>query len=492
MARHLLTALLITTALGGCSLAPDFRLPDIGLPKAFKEQPPVPQDGSAAMQGEWKPAQALEKADRGAWWKIFGDSKLNDLETQAQEANQSLKAAAARVEQARALVRANALTFLPQIDLGGNAVRSQPSSAAAAAFGAPANLHLKPYTLYSAQATASYEVDLFARALDTEKAFRLDADAQEALYRSTLLALQADVAQNYFALRALDSERALLADTIKIRQKAARIMKDQFNQGETGESDYTRTQSELYSTQADLAGLNRQRATLEHALAVLLGKMPSEFSFAESPLALAPPQIPAGLPSTLLERRPDVTAAQNSMAAANRRIGVARTAYFPSLILTGSGGYESTKLGDLFSLPTRIWALGQLAGNALSWTVFDSGRTSGQVDAAKAAYEESVANYRSQALAAFRDVEDSLADQRLLAEQSLRLDEAARAAERTTDLTQKRYDQGDATYFEVVDAQRISLAAERASVQTRGQRFVTTVALIRALGGGWEGEQLQD
>jgi outer membrane protein, multidrug efflux system len=476
--------LLVTTLLGGCSLAPDFALPEMPLPASFKEQPSGAQ--IKTPQGQWAEAALLEKSERGQWWKIFGDDRLNELQIEAAAANQSLIASAARVKQARATAGASASTFFPTVTLGGNAVRAQPSSAGTVAFGGPAGIELNPYTLYSAGATASYEVDLFGRVRDNERALLASAEAQEALYYSTLLMLQSDVAQAYFSLRALDAERALLRDAINVREEAARIMQRRFELGEAGEQDQARTVAELASTQAELIALNRRRAVLEHALAVLLGKMPSEFMFAEAPLEAMPPEIPAGLPSHLLLRRPDVGAAVNAMQAANARIGVARTAFFPQLTLTASGGFESAELSDLFLWSSRNWALGQLGGSALAMTLFDSGRNLARLDVAHAAYEESVASYRQQALVAFRDVEDNLSDQLLLAEQSLKQDAAAQAATRTFSLTQLRYDEGDANYFEVVDAQRNSLAAERAALQTRGQRFITTVSLVRALGGGWD------
>lgn len=473
-----------TILLSGCSLAPDFKLPQIELPFAYKEETPLP--APKPIDERWQVATPLEAQDRGEWWKIFGDEKLNTLEMEATAANQSLRAAAARVEQARLVARSVAPSFLPDIGLGANAVRSQPSSAGVAAFGGQPGVQLKPYTLYSAQGVASYEVDLFGRVRDNYHAFEADAAAQAAAYRSALLALQADVAQHYFTLRAIDAELQLLRDTVKIRAEAARIMQKRFDVGEVGEQDRARTQAELAGTQADLAAVMQQRAASEHALAVLLGQMPSTYSVTSAPLEARPPEIPAGLPSALLQRRPDVAAAESSMAAANARIGVARSAFFPNLTLTASGGFESTVLSDLFQWGNRTWALGQLAGSALSMSIFNSGRDLATVDAAHAAYEASVADYRQSVLVAFRDVEDALSGQRLLAEQSVKADAAAQAASRTMELTQKRYDEGDADYFEVVTAQRDALAAGRAAAQTRGQRFAMTIALIRALGGGWD------
>jgi multidrug efflux system outer membrane protein len=471
-------ALAMTSLLSSCSLAPSPEIPETKTPEAFKEQ-------SNEIKGEWKEIKPLEVSDRGQWWKIFDDEALNTLEVDAANANPSLAAASARVEQARANVRANNSTLFPKIDIGAGASRSQPASAGVAAFGGNPNAQLNPYTLYSAGAVASYEVDLFGRVRDTESAYEAEAKGQEALYKSTLLMLEADVAQQYFTLRSLDAERALLRDTIKVREEAQRIMQKRFDLGEASEQDFRRAEADLSGVQAELLVLDRSRAVYEHALAVLLGKNPSEFTFAEAPLELVPPQIPPSVPSTLLARRPDVSAAISAMEAANKRIGVARTAFLPRLVLSASAGVESLTLSDLLKWSSRTWTLGQLAGDALSMTVFDSGRNIARVDLADAAYKETVAGYRAQVLAAFRDVEDALAAERLMAEQAVKTGESAFAATRTTELVQKRYDEGDVNYFEVVDAQRNSLAASRANVQTRGQRFIAAVSLIRALGGSW-------
>lgn len=484
-----LSLLLAGTVLAGCSLAPDFVMPDMPVPEAYKEAPP--DNHAEPASGLWKSAEPMESENRGQWWKIFGDASLDALEEEALAANPSLQAAAARVEQSRALAKSVRPSFLPDLDIGTNAVRSQPSSANLAAFGNPNAPRLNPYTLYSGQGVLSYEADLFGRVRDNYSAFMLDADAQEAAYRSALLALQADVAQHYFSIREMDKERKLLRDTLAIRTEANRIMQRRFEVGAASEVDTSRTQSELAGTRAELLLLDTQRRQLENALAVLLGKMPSIFTLAEAPLEGMPPLVPPGLPSELLERRTDIAAAVSSMEAANKRIGVARTAFFPRLFLTASGGYQSTMLSDLFRWSSRTWALGQTAGSALTMSIFDSGRNFAALDASKAAYKEAVANYRQQVLVAFRDVEDNLTAQRLMADQSQQQEAAAKAATRTTELINKRYDQGDVDYFQVVDAQRVSLAARRAAVKLQGQRYLATISLIRALGGGWQPQQEQ-
>lgn len=483
--RNAAIALVITTALSACSLAPDFNMPEVKAPEAFKEAPkaaPTEQEKSARTR--WKEAENLEAAARGEWWKTFGDPELDKLEQLAIENNASLQAAAKRIEQSRATAEASTFSFLPDLGISGNASRSKPSNAAAAGFGIR-NANLKPYNLYSARGVLSYEADLFGRVRDGYSALLMDALGSEADFQNALLALQADVASNYFSIRALDSEIALLRDTVAIRDKAHDIMKHKYDAGAAGEQDLTRTMSELAATRAELTGLERQRSVLEHSLAVLLGKMPSEFSMKPAALVGVPPQVPAGLPSTLLQRRPDITRATAAMQAANARIGVARTAFFPIISLTAGGGYESTEMDTLFQWGSRFWALGQVGGAAITMPIFDSGRNLSRLDSAKAAYAESVENYRQQVLVAFRDVEDNLTNQRMMAVQSRQLDDAAAAASRTTEVIQTRYDEGAVDFFEVVNAQRDSLAASRASVQMRGQRFLNGIALIRALGGGW-------
>lgn len=464
---YLTTSLL---ALSACSLAPQFITPDVSTPPAFKEaQAETPADGIL-----WKEAIPQGKQTRGAWWSIFDDSTLNTLETQAALSNQSLKAIEARVTQARAIANAAKSGLLPSVDLGANAVRSRSEA-------------ITPTSNFSLGGVASYEVDLFGRVRNTYQAATQDANAQAALYQSALLALQADVAQHFFSLRTFDSEIALLQDTVSVREEASRIMQKRFDEGAVAEPDTLRTQSELASVQADLIALQRQRAVSEHALAILLGKAPADFSLPNMPLETAlPPQIPAGIPSALILRRPDITAALESIRAATSRVGVARAAFYPSLTLSAAGGFSASSISDIFKWSSRSWVLGNTLGNALNLPIFNGGLNKSRLQAAEAAVDEAIANYRQQVLISFREVEDNLVGQQLLAEQSVKQDIAAQAASRTRDLSQKRYDEGEADYFEVVDAQRVSLAAERGATQLRGQRFLTTISLVRALGGGWE------
>jgi outer membrane protein, multidrug efflux system len=472
MRKHVSVIVAATLLMAGCSLAPKFMQPKMDIPASFKETTEVSKDA------QWVEAKAPAAETAGKWWTVFNDETLNALEEKAMADSPALQAAAARVEQARAIAGAAKADILPNLTVGANAARSSGVSTG--------GFTTAPYTSYSALGAASWEPDLFNRIRDEERALKLDAEGQQAAYRGALLALQADVAQTYYSIRALDAERRFLREAIEVRGEANRIMGKRLKEGVSSDQDFSRTESELAATRADLTALVRNRAALEHALAVLTGQMPSTFSFPETPLEGTPPKIPSGVPSQLLARRPDIAQAQLDMAAENARIGAARAAFLPSLSLNATGGFESASLGDLFKWSSRTWALGQVGALALSLPIFDNGRRSANLDRSRAAYDESVANYRQQVLEAFRDVEDALSDQALLSQQTADANLAASAAGRTQNIAQRRYDEGATDYFEVVDAQRTALTARRIAVQTEGQRYISAVSVVRALGGSWE------
>jgi outer membrane protein, multidrug efflux system len=317
------------------------------------------------------------------------------------------------------------------------------------------------------------------------RAATADAQQSEALLRSVQLTLQADVAQNYFNLRELDAEIDVFNQTVQLREQSLKLVQRRFDEGEIGELDVERARSELATARSDEMMVQRLRAASEHSLAVLLGQPPETFSMAANPLKPVDVKSPPGLPSDLLERRPDIAAAERSMAAANARIGVAKAAYFPSLSLTGSGGFESATLGDLFKWSSRAFLLGPLAGTALTVPVFDGGRRKGNLANARATFDEDAANYRQQVLVAFREVEDNLSELRILEDQISTQDVAVTASSRASDLSRRQYDEGAVNYLDVIDAQRSVLQARRQAVQLTGAQAVSTVNLIRALGGGW-------
>ena len=476
----LLGALLI---LAGCSVMPAYERPSIDTSIGYKEA----QTATDTVKGQWKTAQPAENFARGEWWKIFNDDKLNALEADALSANQDLKAAAARLDQSRALNRNARADLFPQIDAGLGATRQRQSPASQ---GLAGNAQTSPATLYRAQLGISYEIDLFGRVSASVNAANADAERSVALYRSVLLALQADVAQHYFQLRELDATQELYRGAVDLRTQSLKLVQRRFDEGDIDEVDLARARTELAAAKSESLGITRSRANAEHALAVLLGKTPAEFSFEPQPLSRILINVPPGLPSDLLERRPDIAAAERAMAAANARIGVAKSAYFPRLNLTGGMGFESSQLGDLFNWSSRTFLLGPLVGTALNLPIFDGGRRKAGVNGARAGYEEQVAGYRQTVLNAFREVEDNLAGLRLLGDQTQAQDDAVNSAERAAKLSHVHYQEGSVSYFNVIDADRTVLQQQRFAVQIDGERARATVNLIRALGGGWEDQNI--
>ncbi|MGO4382081.1 efflux transporter outer membrane subunit [Pseudoduganella sp. RAF53_2] len=475
-----LLAALLLTACG----APTFKQPTIETPAVFKESQSATAPAgvvTAADGSRWKQAQPAEQQSRGEWWLSLNDPALNELIAEATKANANLAVAAARVKQARAIAGIAEADRIPQSGVGVGAQRGQQSPTE---LGLPAGTSVSPSTAYSARLTASYEVDLFGRVSSDVAAARNDAATVEANYRSVLLSLQADVAQTYFKLRATDAELDTLAETVRLREENVKINQRRFDLGDIGEFDLTRAKTELSTTRAEAIGLQRQRVTTEHALAVLLGKPAASYSAGPSPLldSTLLPAIPAGMPSSLLERRPDIAAAQKTMEASNARIGLARAAMFPALTISGNGGGVAGTFGDVFKLTSRSWMLGAL----LSAPIIDGGRNSANIRRSEAALEESVASYRQSVLVAFSEVEDNLAGLRILSGQTAQIDDALVSARRSADLAKKLYEAGRSSYLDLLDAQRNLAAVERTAVQLRGNRAVTTVALMRALGGGWD------
>lgn len=466
---------LVAAALAGCSVVPPYHRPDVPVGAAFKEA--IPESA------QWKRAEPSDALARGHWWAVFDDAKLDELQAEAARANPTLQAGLARLAQARAAAGVAEAQRLPQVDVGAGATRLRASPAS---LGLPAGAEVAPQTLWRAQAFASYEVDLFGRVAASVTAAHADVAQGEALYHSLLLTIQADVAQNYLALRGLDAEIRLLADTVTLREQARALVERRFNAGEIAELDVARARTELATARSEHTALLRRRAELEHALAVLVGKAPAEVDLAAQPLAFTPVAVPAGLPSALLERRPDIAAAERAMVAANARIGVARAAWFPRLTLTGLLGLEAASTGDLFRASSQTWALGPLAGTALSLTLFDGGRRRANEQGARAAFDETAANYRQTVLTALRETEDALAALRILAQQAREQRDAVASAQRAAGLSTSRYRAGYVNYLEVIDAERQVLATRRAATQVERERALATVALIRALGGGWE------
>ena len=467
MGLYARSAFLATAALSiaGCSLAPDYHRPALATPPAYKEA------------GPWRPAGS-DVAPTGSWWQAFGDPVLNDLEGQIETGNFDLAGAAARYAEARAVARQADANRLPEVDVGAGASRDRLSADRPLGAG-----HAATYNDYQVGASLSYELDLFGRLRNTARAAGNQAEASAADLAAARLALQAQLATIYFTMRELDARIALLNQTVASYQRAFDLTDTRHGGGIASGIDVSRAASQLSSARADLSAAAIDRATNEHAIAVLVGKAPADLTIPVATAETSPPGIPAGIPSTLLERRPDIAAAERRVAAANAQIGVARAAMFPSLTLGGGAGYETTG-GALLSAPNAFWALGPLQA---ALAIFDGGRRRAGVRIARAQYDEAAASYRGTVLTAFREVEDDLSSARLLATQERDQAAASSAAERTRDLAMVRYHDGAADYLEVVIAQTAALDAERTLLAVRRQQLLTATDTYRALGGGYSG-----
>jgi outer membrane protein, multidrug efflux system len=454
--------LLVSLLLAGCATS----LPTVDADK-------LPPEPPAEFKEKWTLAAPAEAQPRGEWWKAFNDPVLDDLVERANRGNASVRVAAARLAQARAFVRATDADRSLQVGAGANAARMRGLQG-----GSPGPAR----SLFGTGLDFSYEVDLFGRLSHATEAAKLDAQAQEGLLQSARLLLQASVAQAYLALRALDSERDLVKTTLNTYRETLGLTERRWRAGDVAELDVARAATEVASTESELLALDRRRAELEHGLAVLLGDLPSRFSLPEAEWSTALPQIPAGIPSTVLTRRPDVSAAQSTMLAAQSRVGAAKAAWFPNVALTGSAGYASSDLSDLFEWSSRAW----LVGAIFSLPVLDGGRRKAGIENTSAQLDGAVAQYREQVLVAFKDVEDQLAALRLLREQSEAQARAVSSARRSTALSGSRYRAGYVSQLELLDAQRSELRNRRQALQVRSDRYQSTVALVRALGGGWE------
>ncbi|HWA11000.1 MAG TPA: efflux transporter outer membrane subunit [Opitutaceae bacterium] len=449
------------------SVGPDYARPTTAASAAYRD---------ATDPNAWKSVAPADTAARGEWWKLFADPALDALETRALAANQDLQAAAARVEEARAAAGLVRGAGRPQLVLEPSASRARTSATNDIVF--PQDLT----TSYNVPLVASWELDLFGRIRRQNESARADAAASAATFESLRLALTADVAENYFSLHALDRELAAVQGSAALRQRELDLVSARLKAGAAAEFDVARAETELADAEAESSALGVRRAALQNALAVLVGESAANFSLPEAPaLNPLPPAVPAGLPADLLERRPDVAAAERSLVAANARIGVAKAAFFPAISLTGSAGYASGDLDRLFEADSRIWSIGP----GLYLPLFQGGRNHANLERSRAAYDEAVAIYRQRVLVAFREVQDALTATRLLADQSAAQDRALAAAQRAARLAQVRYDAGYVSYLEVIDAQRTALASERAVALLGGQRYVTSVALIKSLGGVW-------
>jgi len=445
-------ALAALAFVSACAIGPNYNRPEVQTAATYKEA------------GDWIVAQPKDTAPKGKWWEVFGDATLNQLEERVSVSNQTLKAAEARYTQARAAVQAARAGFFPTLALDSSATRARNVG-----------------NRYSIALDARWEIDVWGRIRRLVEAARAGEEASAADLEGARLSLQAELATNYFQLRVTDTTIDLLEDSVKAFEASYRVTQNRYTAGVVGKVDVVQAETQLRSTEAQAIDLRVTRAQLENAIAVLVGEAPSTFMLARAPFRVRIPDIPPGVPSTLLERRPDVASAERGMAAANARIGVAEAAYFPALTLTGAIGFASSELSTLFSAPSRFWSIG--AG--LAGTLLDFGGRSAVVTSARAVFEEEVANYRQTVLEAFQEVENNLAAAHWLAEESKVQQDAARAARESVTLTVNQYKAGTVSYLNVVQVQATQLSEERTTATLLGRRLAATVALIRALGGTW-------
>jgi NodT family efflux transporter outer membrane factor (OMF) lipoprotein len=455
------TILVLSLMLAGCALGPIYTRPTVETPAAFKEG-----------QGEWVKAVPADMLERGPWWQLFNDADLNALAAQVEVSNQNVAQAVARYAQARAIVAEQRASLFPSVNLSGNAQRSGGRG------GTPEVNH------FSLQVGASWEPDVWGRLRGAVNSASAAAQASAADLQSAKLSAQSELATDYFNLRLQDTSIALQMQTIAGYERSAKIAQNRYNAGIVARTDVLQAQTQLANAQADLLGLQRQRANLEHAIAVLVGKAPANFTLAPRPQWTGTvPEVPFDVPSTLLQRRPDIAAAERRVAQANEQIGMAIAGYFPSLSLSANGGSSATRIGDLFSASSLVWSLGL----SLAQKIFDAGATSARVEQARAGLEEAAAAYRQTVLEAFQNVEDQLVAARVLQQQLVLREQASQAADLVEQQVLNRYQAGQVSFTEVVTAQVTAANARRALAQGVADREVAAVALITALGGGWKG-----
>ena len=464
---RLLALALGLAMLPGCSLiGPNFFRPKAPVPPAYKQ-----------MAG-WKQAEPRDHELRGNWWEMYGDPVLNELQRQVAAANQTLAQAEARYRQSRTLVAQARSAYFPLVDLSAGTTRSQSATAGSSTGGGSRGA----VNSHRLGVEASWEPDLWGRIRRTVEANVAAAQASAADVESVRLSIHADLAQTYFALRALDAQQRLLEESVRAFEGSLKLTQNRYNAGVVARVDVVQAESQLRTTQAQAIDTGVQRAQLEHAIAVLVGKAPAELAIPRRPLDnVAPPPIPVGVPSELLERRPDIAGAERRVAAANAQIGVAQAAYFPSITLSASGGLASSTIATLFSTPARFWSL----GSALAQTIFDAGARRARVQQQVALYDESVAAYRQTVLTSFQEVEDNLAALRILEEEAAVQADALAGARLSVDLALNQYKSGIVSYLNVLTAQTTALASERTAVDLQSRRLAASVLLVRALGGGW-------
>jgi NodT family efflux transporter outer membrane factor (OMF) lipoprotein len=453
----------------GCTVGPDYVRPATVAPEAYKET------------SGWKVAEPKAEIARGAWWEIYQDPQLNGLEEQVNISNQDIAVAEAQYRQARALVQAARAGYFPTAAAGAAYTRSRGSENVG-----PARSPGEAISDYLVSGNVSWELDLWGRIRRTVESSQANAQASAADLEGIRLSAQAELAQDYFQLCALDAQKELLEQTVAAYERILTLTKNRYARGVASKADVLQAETQLKSTQAQALDLGVQRAQLEHAVAVLIGKPPSVFSIPVTPLTQTPPSVPVAVPSELLERRPDIASAERRIAAANAQIGVAVAAYYPTVSLSGLGGFQASHRDDWLTWPSRLWALGA----AVSETVFDGGLRRAQTDQVRAAYEATVAFYRGTVLTGFQEVEDNLAALWILEEEAKVQDEAVQAAQQSVTVSTNQYKAGIINRLALLVVETIALNNERTAIDIRGRRMTASVLLIKALGGGWKSSDL--
>ena len=471
--RASLVIAIVSALMGaGCSVGPKYKTTVVPSTPAWKEAPP---ESFKEGQG-WKTAEPADAKLRSEWWTIFGDPELNHLESQVEISNQNLKIAEARFRGARALIRLNRSSLFPTVTAGagiqsGRGGRNNTTS--------DTRRHYNSFVL---PVDLSYEVDAWGRVRHSIEAARGEAQATAADLETIRLSIHSELARDYFAMRSTDAQKKLLDETVVAYEKALQLNRNLFEGGAASGAEVAQAETQLRATQTQATETGIQRTQFEHAIAVLIGKPPAEVNLPVRPLSGQPPTIPGPLPSQLLERRPDIAAAERRVAEANAVIGIARAAFFPSIILGATAGFQSGSITDWLTWPNRLWAVGP----SVLQTVFDAGRLRANTEAVTANYDALVANYREAALRAFQEVEDNLAALRILEEESKTQRAAVESAQRSVQLSTNRYTGGLVTYLEVATTQTIALENQRLAVDIEGRRMDASVLLIKALGGGWD------
>ncbi len=450
-----------------CTVGPNYVKPTVSAPNAFKEQ------------SGWTEAKPQDEIPRGKWWELFGDAYLNNLAEQVEVSNQNIKSVEAQYRQARALVQEAQAAYYPTVTGGVSATRSKPASNTGNTINYSPNIN----TAYRMSLGASWETDIWGKIKRTVEAGNAGLQASSADIEAAKLSAQAEVVQDYFLIRAADARKSLYDNSVKAYEKSLELTKNQYKAGIAARADVVTAETQLETVRAQAVDVGIQRAQLEHAIAMLIGKAPAEFTIepAASGFTVLPPAIPIGVPSQLLERRPDIAAAERRAAQANAQIGVVESAYYPDLTLSATLGFQSTSFSRWLTYPSRFWTLGP----ALAETIFDGGLRKGQTAQAIAVYDEKVADYRQTVLTAFQEVEDNLVALKILEQEAQLQDAAVNSARESVALTTNQYKAGTVNYLNVVNVETIALNNERTALDIHSSRLIAAVTLIKALGGGW-------